>query len=125
MYKEKVVTGRFVVHEHHARNLHFDFRLEMGAVLRSWAVPKNLPAVRGLKRLAISVEDHPLDYIGFEGTIPKGQYGAGKVVIWDKGDYQLLSSQKRSIEFILYGKKLKGKYGLVLMKEKQWLVFKK
>ncbi|MFH1282788.1 MAG: DNA polymerase ligase N-terminal domain-containing protein [bacterium] len=121
----KETTGRFVVQEHHATRLHYDFRLEMGSVLRSWAIPKNAPLTKGIKRLAIAVEDHPLDYLDFEGRIPEGQYGAGKVVIWDKGEYLLLNMTKKAIEFAIYGKKLAGSYVLLHFKEKQWLIFKR
>jgi len=130
--------NRFVVQEHHARNLHYDFRLEIEDVLKSWAVPKGVPIEVGIKRLAIQVEDHPVDYINFEGEIPKGLYGAGKVIIWDKGTYQLAPEasnsaldalKKGKLEFILNGKKLQGKYALIRMKNREknnlWLLFKK
>jgi len=103
----------FVVQEHHARNLHWDFRLEMDGVLKSWAIPKSPPLIPNQKRLAIQVEDHPLEYKDFEGEIPKNQYGAGKVIIWDKGEYQLLTQDKNRLEFKLQGKKLKGIYILL------------
>lgn len=119
----------FVIHKHFARNLHFDLRLEMGGVLKSWAVPKEPPTIKGIKRLAIQVEDHPLNYANFEGEIPKGNYGAGKVEIWDAGTYELDDLKRDKIEFELHGKKLKGKYVLVKtkygkQKEKSWLFFK-
>lgn len=122
------MSRRFVVHEHHSTHLHFDFRLEMGGVLCSWAVPKGPSMDPSIKRLAIAVEDHPLEYIGFEGVIPEGMYGAGPVVIWDEGTYEPLSDQTDKIEFVLHGKKLCGKFDLVRFKgggrEKQWLLIK-
>ncbi len=119
----------FVIHKHFARNLHFDLRLEMDGVLKSWAVPKEPPTIKGIKRLAIQVEDHPLNYANFEGEIPKGNYGAGKVEIWDAGTYELDDLKRDKIEFELHGKKLKGKYVLVKtkygkQKDKSWLFFK-
>ncbi|MEM3383471.1 MAG: DNA polymerase ligase N-terminal domain-containing protein [Nitrososphaerales archaeon] len=118
----------FVVHEHWASHHHFDFRLEMGDVLKSWAVPKGLPKEPGIKRLAIEVEDHPLEYADFEGTIPEGEYGAGKVEIWDKGSYTLKARKVREIRFELKGNKLNGDYTLLLIREekgrRQWLLFK-
>ena len=130
--------SRFVVQEHHARNLHYDFRLEMSAgggsasggediVLKSWAVPKGVPEVAGVKRLAVQVEDHPVDYINFSGTIPRGEYGAGEVFVWDNGKYELLAGDldKGSLKFKLKGKKLKGDYALVRFKDKKnWLIYK-
>jgi len=119
----------FVVHEHHARHLHYDFRLEMDGVLKSWAVPKGPSMNPADKRLAIMVEDHPLDYASFEGVIPEGQYGAGTVSIWDKGTYQLIDGGIESgrLEFLLKGKRLKGTFVLIKMKgkEKEWLLIKK
>jgi len=118
---------RFVVQEHHATHLHWDFRLEMDGVLKSWAVPKQPPLKSGLKRLAIQVEDHALDYINFHGKIPEGQYGAGEVKIWDKGTYNLKERTKDKIEFELKGKKMKGLYALVRFKgagAKNWLLIK-
>lgn len=119
----------FVVHEHHARHLHFDFRLEMDGILKSWAVPKGPSMNPADKRLAIMVEDHPLDYVSFEGMIPEGNYGAGTVVIWDRGTYNLISGSAGTgrIEMLLNGKKLKGAFVLTKMKgkDKEWLLIKK
>ena len=118
----------FVIHKHKARNLHYDLRLEINGVLKSWAIPKEPPKTKGIKRLAIQVEDHPLDYANFEGTIPEGNYGAGKVEIWDKGKYEMIEKDKKKIEFKLYGKKLKGNYVLIKTdygkNKKGWLFFK-
>jgi DNA ligase D-like protein (predicted 3'-phosphoesterase) len=117
---------RFVIQEHHARKLHYDFRLEMDGALKSWAVPK-IPSRRAdLKRLAIQVEDHDLNYINFEGEIEEGSYGAGKVKIWDKGIYEVESKKKNKIVFHLHGKKLEGRYTLLKMSwgGNQWLLFK-
>ena len=117
----------FVVQEHHARRLHYDFRLEREGVLKSWAVPKGIPANAEDKRLAVQVEDHPLSYANFEGEIPEGNYGAGKVIIWDKGIYETKVWENKMIEVTLEGKKLKGRYVLVALKragEKNWLMLK-
>ena len=117
---------RFVIQRHHATRLHYDFRLEMNGVLKSWAVPKEPPTQPGIKRLAVMVEDHPLSYIDFEGTISEGMYGAGKVEIWDKGTYTLKSRSDDKIEFTLHGEKLKGDYALIMFKgDKNWLLIKK
>jgi len=120
---------RFVIHKHHASHLHYDLRLEIDGVLKSWAVPKEPPKTKGIKRLAIEVEDHPLDYATFEGTIPKGNYGAGKVEIWDNGSFELIKKTQKEIEFKLNGKKMKGNFVLIKTKygskpEKSWLWFK-
>jgi bifunctional non-homologous end joining protein LigD len=118
----------FVIHEHHARHLHYDLRLEMEGVLKSWAVPKGPSMNPEDKRLAVMVDDHDLEYADFEGTIPEGQYGAGKVIIWDKGEYNLLkgSIEAGNLEFELKGRKLKGKFALIRMKkdQKNWLLIK-
>ena len=119
----------YVIHKHHASHLHWDLRLEMLGVLKSWAVPKEPPTIKGEKRLAIQVEDHPLAYAKFKGIIPEGNYGAGKVEIWDKGNYELISKDKKKIEINFSGKKLKGKYILIKTNygskpEKSWLFFK-
>ncbi|MDD5294954.1 MAG: DNA polymerase ligase N-terminal domain-containing protein, partial [Patescibacteria group bacterium] len=117
----------FVVQKHQARNLHYDFRLEMEGVLKSWAVPKGVPEERGIKRLAVQVEDHPVDYINFSGVISKGEYGAGTVEVWDKGKWKIIEGSlgSGSLKFNLAGKKLKGEYVLVRFKEKKnWLIYK-
>jgi bifunctional non-homologous end joining protein LigD len=131
----------FVVQEHHASRLHYDFRLEADGVLKSWAVPKEPSLDPGQKRLAVHVEDHPLDYATFEGTIPEGQYGAGTVKIWDHGTYEnLLADKPRPqtvaegiaagrLEFLLHGDKLKGRFALIRMQGKgrgkdNWLLIK-
>ena len=118
--------GRFVVQEHDATSLHWDFRLEMEGALRSWAVPKMPPVKPGIRRLAVMVEDHELDYIDFEGTIPEGQYGAGTVKIWDKGTYILEDMKPNKIVFELNGSKMKGRYTIVHFTDKKenWLLFK-
>jgi DNA ligase D-like protein (predicted 3'-phosphoesterase) len=118
-------SGRFVVQKHDATHLHFDFRLEMDDVLRSWAIPKEPPNEPGVKRLAVQVEDHELSYIGFEGTIPEGEYGAGKVEIWDRGTYKLNHRSQDKIMFTLDGERLNGNYTLLRFREgKNWLFFK-
>jgi bifunctional non-homologous end joining protein LigD len=128
--KIKKLTSKkliFVVHEHNSSHLHWDLRLEIDGTLKSWAVPKTPPETKGTKRLAIQVEDHPLEYAEFYGTIPEGNYGAGEVKIWDKGDYELLKKYSDRIIFELHGKKLKGKYCLVktnFKNKKSWLFFK-
>jgi bifunctional non-homologous end joining protein LigD len=119
--------SRFVVQEHQARNLHYDFRLELAGVLKSWAVPKGPPEKTGIKRLAVAVEDHPVEYINFAGTIPAGAYGAGTVKIWDRGKWRPLAGSLAagSLKFELQGKKLSGQYVLVRLKDlKNWLTYK-
>jgi DNA ligase D-like protein (predicted 3'-phosphoesterase) len=116
----------YVIHEHHATHLHWDLRLEMNGILKSWAIPKEPSTEHEVKRLAIQVEDHPLDYEKFEGVIPEGQYGAGKVIIWDKGTYEIVNISDKKIIVKINGKKLKGVYCLVKFKPpKNWLFFKK
>ncbi len=120
-----VTSGRFVIQKHKATHLHYDFRLEMDNALKSWAVPKEPPIESGVKRLAVQVEDHALDYIDFEGTIPEGEYGAGTVEIWDKGTYTLKTRTEKMIEFTLEGTKLKGNYALIHFKDNNWLLIRK
>lgn len=126
----------FVVQEHAASRLHYDFRLELDGVLKSWAVTKGPSLVPGEKRLAVAVEDHPIEYGGFEGTIPEGQYGAGSVIIWDRGTWKPEGDPheglaKGHLDFILHGEKLKGRWHLVRMsgrrsdeKRQNWLLIK-
>ncbi|WP_199431463.1 non-homologous end-joining DNA ligase [Qaidamihabitans albus] len=100
----------FVIQEHHARQLHWDVRLERGGVLVSWAVPKGLPPEPGTLRLAVHTEDHPLEYATFEGEIPEGEYGAGRMTIWDSGRYETLKWSDREVAIVLYGQRVRGKY---------------
>ncbi len=124
---EVVDTGmhRFVVQEHHASHLHWDFRLEMDGVLKSWAVPKGPPEVPGVRRLAVQTEDHPIGYIDFEGEIAEGQYGAGSVKIWDRGTYDLDERDSKKLVFVLHGERLTGGYVLVNTNADNWLMFKR
>ena len=124
--KDDFHGGMFVVQEHDASHLHWDFRLEMDGVLKSWAVPKEPPTRPGLRRLAVQVEDHQLDYIDFEGIIPEGEYGAGTVKIWDRGTYTLESVKLDKLVFELSGRKMKGRYVLLhfTKKPENWLLFK-
>ena len=117
---------KFVVQEHHASRLHYDFRLEMDGVAKSWAVPKGMPLKKGEKRLAIQVEDHSVEYMDFEGEISEG-YGAGKVIIWDKGEYRLLKRDEKEIKVELDGGRVKGVYVLIKFPkagENAWLLMK-
>ncbi|MEO6794717.1 MAG: ATP-dependent DNA ligase [Mycobacterium sp.] len=115
----------FVIQEHHARRLHYDFRLERDGVLVSWAVPKNLPDTPSVNHLAVRTEDHPLEYGGFEGTIPKGEYGAGTVRIWDSGSYVTEkfedSAAKGEVIVVLHGSRISGRYALIRTDGDQWL----
>ena len=131
--KIKIKSSIFVIQEHAASHLHYDFRLELKRVLKSWAVPKGPCLDPKVKRLAIEVEDHPLAYAQFEGNIPKGQYGAGSVMIWDTGTWQSIDAPVKSylaghMTFDLFGKKLKGRWKLIRIKSSstkpQWLLMK-
>lgn len=132
---------RFVVQRHNASSLHYDFRLELDGVLKSWAVPKGPSMNPADKRLAVHVEDHPIDYISFEGIIPAGNYGAGDVQVWDQGNYiavneemeplterqALQAIKKGELKFVLQGSKLSGGFVLVRLhndEEKNWLLIK-
>lgn len=129
---------RFVIQKHQATNLHYDFRLEVDGVLKSWSIPKGPSTDPNQKRMAIPTEDHPMTYADFEGTIPEDQYGAGTVMIWDKGTYSNNSSENKSLitaykngvmEILLNGKKIQGGYSLVKMdsgtQKGNWLLIKK
>ena len=123
---ELIDENIYVIQKHDASHLHFDLRLEMDGVLKSWAIPKEPPIAHGVKRLAVQVEDHPVSYAGFEGTIPKGEYGAGTVEIWDKGSYTLIDRKENKLIVEINGVKLKGAYVLIRLKDpKNWLFFKK
>jgi bifunctional non-homologous end joining protein LigD len=126
----------FCVQRHDATRLHYDFRLEMDGVLKSWAIPKGPVLDPGSKHLAAMVEDHPVDYGNFEGTIPKGNYGAGSVMLWDRGTFELVGPAtgaeqlaRGDLKFRLFGEKLKGEFALVHMKGRgkgnDWLLIKK
>lgn len=115
---------RFVVHRHDATRLHWDLRIERDGVLRSWAVPKEPPTGPGIRRLAVAVEDHELDYVDFEGTIPDGEYGAGEVSIWDSGTYEPVSENDRRLKLRFAGRRLSGLYALIPLEGKNWLFFK-
>lgn len=127
----KAKGNRFVIQKHDATRLHYDFRLELGGTLKSWAVPKGVPYAHGEKRLAMHVEDHPVAYIDFEGTIPKGQYGGGTVMVWDRGTFEPLSKAplkdlaNGKLHFVLRGEKLSGEWYLVrIREEKEWLLIR-
>jgi DNA ligase D-like protein (predicted 3'-phosphoesterase) len=123
---EKTGGSIYVIQKHAATNLHYDLRLEMDGVLKSWAVPKEPLLESGVRRLAVQVEDHPVAHATFEGTIPEGEYGAGTVEIWDKGNYTMVDRKEDKIIVEIHGQKLKGPYVLVRLKDKKnWLFFKK
>lgn len=133
-------TGKniFVVQKHQASSLHYDFRIEMNGVLKSWAVPKGPSTNPSQRRLAVETEDHPIDYVDFEGIIPEGEYGAGVVIVWDFGTYDNKTRKEGKeisikdahenghITLVLNGKRLKGEYALIKTKrDNQWLLIKK
>jgi bifunctional non-homologous end joining protein LigD len=130
--KKRTRTGRlFVIQKHRARQLHYDFRLEVDGVLKSWAVPKGPSLDPSVKRLAMQVEDHPIEYAKFEGVIPEGEYGGGTVMVWDYGTYKPENNEdvagalrKGELKFTLNGKKLKGSWVLVRTRDRQWLLIK-
>lgn len=125
--KERIEKKIYVIQEHHARHLHWDLRLEIEGALKSWALLKEPPQQEGVRRLAVPVEDHPIEYASFEGNISEGQYGAGKVVIWDKGSYEPVSITENKIVVTIFGDKLRGDYCLVETKfqgKDSWLFFK-
>jgi bifunctional non-homologous end joining protein LigD len=120
--KRKSQLPTFVIQEHHARALHWDFRLERDGVLVSWALPKGLPMDPAINHLAVHVEDHPFDYGKFEGTIPKGEYGAGQVTIWDHGTYETEKWREKEVMVVLHGKRASGRYVLFPIDEKNWMI---
>ena len=132
--QKKDIRRHFVIQKHNARRLHYDFRLEdENGVLKSWAVPKGISLNPKIKRLAVLTEDHPFDYLLFEGTIPEGNYGAGTVLVWDTGFYKLEKSNENfsehfdrgKITFSLHGNKVNGKFSLIrTVRENQWLLIK-
>ncbi len=120
-----ITTGEedaFVLHRHHATRLHYDLRLEKGGVLKSWAVPKGLPPRPGIMRLAVSTEDHPLEYMNFEGSIPKGQYGAGQVWIYARGKYEIIKGKKDGFYFRLQSRELNAEYRMHHTRENDWML---
>src|SRR5688572_15349729 len=128
----RVNKHRFVCQEHHASSLHFDFRLEIGGVLKSWSLRKGPSMNPGIRRLAIPTEDHPVEYLEFQGHIPKGNYGAGEHMKWDAGTYKILDGggveeqfEKEKLKFELNGKKLKVKFNFFRLGQRdQWLLVK-
>ena len=124
--KSKLTRPVYVIQEHHTTRLHWDLRFEMENTLKSWALPKEPPQKIGEKRLAVSVDDHPIGYALFEGEIPKGNYGAGKVRIWDKGTFEIIEESKKKLVINIHGSRLKGKYCLIHFEPegKNWLFFK-
>ncbi|MCX6694518.1 MAG: ATP-dependent DNA ligase [Methanomicrobiales archaeon] len=120
-------TPSFVVHDHRARAHHYDLRLERDGILWSWAVPKGIPQSFGVRHLAVRTDDHPIDYLTFEGKIPQGNYGAGEVTVWDTGTYTPVRWETGRIEVLFRGAVLKGHYLLIRFTkagERDWLIFK-
>ena len=117
---------RFVIHEHSARRLHWDLRLERDGVLASWALPKGLPQAPGENHFAAHTEDHPLEYLDFHGEIPAGQYGAGTMTIWDAGTYDCLKWEPRKVEVALHGERMDARYALFPIEQsedpKDWMI---
>src|SRR5215207_4870947 len=114
--------NRFVVHEHHARRLHWDLRLERDGVLVSWAVPKGIPPDPARNHLAVHTEDHPLEYIDFSGDIPAGQYGAGSMHIWDRGTYETHKFREDEVMITFHGERLHGRYVLFRTRGDDWMI---
>jgi bifunctional non-homologous end joining protein LigD len=114
--------GTFVIQEHHARRLHWDFRLERDGVLVSWALPRGVPDDPAVNHLAVHTEDHPLEYGSFSGTIPRGEYGAGAVTIWDHGTYETQKWSPREVKVLLHGRRVEGGYVLFQTKGNQWMI---
>ncbi|MGQ9531071.1 MAG: DNA polymerase ligase N-terminal domain-containing protein [Candidatus Bathycorpusculaceae bacterium] len=124
--KPKGGENIYVIQKHAATHLHYDLRLEMDGVLKSWAIPKEPPTSSGVRRLAVQVKDHPVEYANFEGVIPEGEYGAGTVEIWDRGTYKLLERKENKLIVEIHGFRLSGVYVLMRFKSrKNWLFFKK
>jgi len=115
---------KYCIQKHHATNLHYDLRLELDGVAKSWAIPKGPSTEEGVKRLAVRVEDHSIDYMDFEGEIEEGSYGAGKVELWDRGFWESESVKDEKIVMIIHGEKLKGRFTLLRFGDKNWLFFK-
>lgn len=138
--KAKILKGNniFVIQKHLSKRPHFDFRIQIKRALKSWALPKGIPTKTNERKLAILTEDHPIEYAKFEGTIPQGEYGAGKVIIWDSGKFENIKKDKQGkeipiyksfkngqIEIILHGKKLNSAFALIKFKDdKTWLLIK-
>jgi bifunctional non-homologous end joining protein LigD len=119
---ENLDGGAFVIQEHRARRLHWDFRLERDGVLVSWALPKGVPDDPAVNHLAVHTEDHPLEYGSFEGQIPRGEYGAGSVTIWDAGRYETLKWAPREVKVRLYGRRVSGEFALFQTRGNQWMI---